>query len=202
MTKRTVFVLAFPALPGLWLAYTWYDLSVRYGTADPCERIAEQLTDETMKATDLLWEFNPLLRRERPAELDRQLAGVRKHGALACWRSVLFGTPTETEISHAVVMEAHRFEESWDSWKNREDRAEDSRILAVLGANFAEVDVLAQLLSVNVSKAAEILKAVLAEYPGKRADVEAAVRQRCHLAVREPANECIARNFALLGLPK
>ena len=99
---------------------------------------------------------------------------TRKEGAWTCWRSVLFGTPTDAELDHAVIMEAHQIRRFWE-WG--EEGRESSRDLALLSTRRADVEVVAQLLI--QPDGYEIVRAALAEEPEFRPTVLAAIEKWC-----------------------
>lgn len=179
------------ALPILWLAYNVYDLSIRHGTADPCEMIAERLTAETFEAIDPLG-LNRLLNLQRPSNLAQTKARVREHGAWACWRSVLFDVPTRTEVIHAIISKADSITRMWMGG------GDGARELALDLVEAAEVDVIEHLLRDDEGRAT--VRAALKEHPEGRLakKIEAAVDQVCRFGSAS-RDACIRRHFGLIG---
>jgi hypothetical protein len=182
-------VAALVVIGGGWFAVTAYGLSVRYGTADPCEMIATRITAEQADSIGVEGEpyYSQLMRQNRE--------DTRKEGAWTCWRSVLFGTPTDAELDHAVIMEAHQIRRFWE-WG--EEGRESSRDLALLSTRRTDVEVVAQLLI--QPDGYEIVRAALAEEPEFRPTVLAAIEKWCKWI--DSPDACRSQIGATLGMQR
>lgn len=97
---------------GVWHVATAYQASVRYGTWDPCEMIGIRLADEAVTVTDIaLGHSSHQARDELQTFFVKQ---ARKDGANACWSSVLYGKPTETEQAERRHRLADSIADAWN----------------------------------------------------------------------------------------
>ncbi len=97
-------------LAAAWLAWKAYDLSVRYGTSNPCDMVAQRLADS--------YDLGFLTRSLVIATMT-----PRKEGAMACWGSMFFGIKTRTEVVYAAILEADEIANRWEAGGSGRDFA-------------------------------------------------------------------------------
>jgi hypothetical protein len=135
--------------------------------------IAERIVGEQIGAADPIG-LDPVLTRNRPQLVRQETENVREHGAWACWRSVLFGMPTDTEVSHAIVMEGERILWSWR--RGKENRDETSwKPFALASARSADVEVVEHLLLWPEGQ--EVIRAALVDAPQLRVPTDCSGRR-------------------------
>jgi hypothetical protein len=172
--------LALIVLVAAWSAWKAYDLSVQYGTSNPCDMVAQRLADPYDLGSDRSRIIATML-----------TPGLRKDGAMACWGSMFFGIKTPTEVAYIPILEADEIANRWDAGGSGPD-------LAVMETTDATSEVLNLLL---LRGQYELIRTALAE--SKRPDelrekLKVAIHEECSFVMRQDV--CVANDLSLFGM--
>jgi formylglycine-generating enzyme required for sulfatase activity len=177
--------LVLGVLAAAWSAWNAYDLSVRYGTSNPCDMVHQRLADTYDLGSD---------RSRNLATWLAPAGGIRRDGAMACWGSMFFGIKTRTEVAYAAILGADEIANRWEAGGSGRD-------LAVWETIDATSEVLKFLL---IRGQHSLMKAALAKSlrPDElREKIKVAAREKCSLIkfTSEERDACATEDFRLLS---